>query len=154
MSTQATSRRGSGLDPALARATVGDVMHIGVFSCPPDATLRQVADAMASESIHAVVVEGVARGGPGGERLIWGVASDLDVAAAFSLGPDGVTAAEVACTEPVTILAHEALTHAARLMSEHGVAHLIVVGRDGTPTGVVSTMDLARALAWGVGGIA
>ena len=148
MSAQVSSRRDTGLDPALLRATVGDVMHRGVFSCPGDASLGQVAEAMASHGVHAIVVEGAAPR----ERRIWGLASDLDVAAAFGLGADAVTAAEVACTEPVTVSARSALSDAARLMSEHGVAHLIVVGADGTPTGVISTLDLARALAWGVGG--
>ena len=149
MSSQVSPRREAGLGPALARATVGDVMHRGVFSCPPDAPLREIADVMASESVHAVVVAGIAHdGGP----PVWGMVSGLDLAAAFALGPDGVTAAKVACTEPVTTSARATLADAARLMTEHNVSHLVVVAADGTPTGVVSTMDLARALAWGVGG--
>jgi CBS domain-containing protein len=148
MSMETSPRHDAGVEPALAGATVGDVMHHGVFACPPDASLREVADLMVSEWVHAIVVTGLARDGG---RTIWGLVSGLDVAAAFALGADAVTAAEVACTEPVTIFAHDALAGAARLMSEHGVAHLIVVDADGEPTGVVSTMDLARALARGVG---
>jgi CBS domain-containing protein len=40
------------------------------------------------------------------------------------------------------------LAHAAQLMVEHEVSHLIVVEPQSTrPVGVVSTLDIARALA-------
>lgn len=151
MSTTPSTTGTAGLTPSLGHATVADVMHHGVFSCPPDATLKDVAEAMAAAGVHAIVVEGVATDDERGERLVWGVASDLDVAAAFSLDTDTVTAAELASTEPVTIRPRDSLTDAARVMTEHGVSHLIVTRSDGAPTGVISTLDLARALAWGVG---
>jgi CBS domain-containing protein len=34
-------------------------------------------------------------------------------------------------------------------MRDGGHHHLVVTGTDGEPVGVVSTLDLARALAWG-----
>jgi hypothetical protein len=37
-----------------------------------------------------------------------------------------------------------ALYHAAQLMAEHDIAHLIVI-EAGSPVGVVSTLDVARA---------
>jgi len=36
-------------------------------------------------------------------------------------------------------------------MCEHGTSHLIVVDEAARPAGVVSTLDLAAALAWGLG---
>ena len=42
--------------PTEAWITVGSVMHSGVVTCPPDATLRTVAGILAANRIHAVVV--------------------------------------------------------------------------------------------------
>ena len=39
--------------------------------------------------------------------------------------------------------------HAARLMAEHEVSHLLVVQAEtGHPLGVVSTLNVARVIAW------
>jgi CBS domain-containing protein len=56
------------LMPRLEHATVSDAMRPGIFSCEPDATLRDVARLMASEHVHGVVVMGVSHD-PGIERL-------------------------------------------------------------------------------------
>lgn len=40
------------------------------------------------------------------------------------------------------------LSNGARLMNVHGTSHLIVVS-GGAPTAVVSSLDIAGALAWG-----
>ena len=42
--------------PPFERATVLDAMRLGVVSCPPDTTLREVARIMATYRIHCVVV--------------------------------------------------------------------------------------------------
>jgi CBS domain-containing protein len=51
-------------------------------------------------------------------------------------------------TPAVTIAPDEQLERAAALMTRHGVAHLVVVDRvEQRPVGVVSSLDLAAALA-------
>ena len=45
--------------PPFERATVLDAMRLGVVSCPPDTTLREVARIMATYRIHSVVVTDV-----------------------------------------------------------------------------------------------
>ena len=51
-------------------------------------------------------------------------------------------------TPALTIAAEDTLQHAAQLMSEHEVTHLVVVaGGSKQPVGVLSTLDIARALA-------
>ena len=40
---------------------------------------------------------------------------------------------------------------AAHLMHEHSTRHLIVLDEEERPVGVVSSLDLAAALAWGIG---
>lgn len=135
--------------PPFARATVADVMHVGVISCPPDADVDTVARAMATHRIHAVVVDGVVPE-DGGERLVWGIVSDLDLLSATRVSGEEPTAARLAAGEVVTIDPAEQLERAAQLMLEHDVNHLVVASSEsGRPLGVVSALDLAAAIAWG-----
>lgn len=50
--------------------------------------------------------------------------------------------------EIVTVDPATPLPEAAELMDEHATAHLLVVS-GGRPAGVISSLDLAGALAWG-----
>ena len=127
---------------------VAEAMHPGVLTCPLETSLRDVARMMALYSIHAVVVYGEDTDdidGPG----LWGVVSDLDLVRAAVPGRlEDLTARGTAVTPAVTIGPADTLQHAAQLMSEHDVSHVIVVDR-GTarPIGVLSTLDIARALS-------
>ena len=82
-------------------------------------------------------------------ELPWGIVSDLDlVAAAMVRDLADQTAGGSAATPVVMIAPHETLERAAQLMTEHGSSHLIVVeGARGLPVGVLSTLDVAAALA-------
>ena len=65
--------------------------------------------------------------GPG----LWGVVSDLDLVQATVGGElEDLTAGGTAVTPALTIAADDTLQHAAQLMSEHEVTHLVVVARD------------------------
>ena len=124
---------------------VADVMREGIYTCPGSATLREVARTFSDRRIHCVVVSGL----PG--RDVWGVVSDLDLVRGAGADLDETTAGEVAATEVVTVAPSATLDEAAQLMSEHEVAHLLVVHTEtGRPLGVISTLDLARAFARGV----
>lgn len=140
--------RGSYLMPAFERATVADVMRPGVMSCAPDAPLVTVAQTMATHHVHAVVVAGIEKDPAGGDHVVWGLVSDMDIVRAAETGIESRTAAEAARTEVVTVDPSTPLEDAARLMNEHRTAHLIVTS-DGQPAGVVSSLDIAGALAWG-----
>lgn len=135
--------------PPFATATVREAMHPGILTCPPDASLAEVAAMLSAHRVHCVAVIGVAT--REGERLVWGIVSDLDVVrAAQSADARQPTAGEIAATEPVAIGADEPLAAAAQAMAEHDVHHLVVVaGRDPQPVGIVSCLDLADALAQG-----
>jgi CBS domain-containing protein len=127
-------------------AFVADVMREGIYTCQPSATLREVARTMADRRIHCVVVTGLA------DREAWGVVSDLDVVRAAGADLNDVTAGEAASGEAVTVAASATLGEAAQLMAEHEAAHLLVVlPATGRPIGVISTLDLARALASNAG---
>jgi CBS domain-containing protein len=140
--------RGSYLMPAFERATVADVMGPGVMSCAPDAPLVNVAQTMATHHVHSVVVAGVTRDDAGTDHLVWGLVSDMDIVRAAEAGIEGHTAADAARTEVVTVDPSTPLSEAGRLMAEHNTAHLIVTS-GGQPAGVVSSLDIAGALAWG-----
>jgi CBS domain-containing protein len=149
MSTALQHFRRAHLVPPFDRASVADVMRPGVISCPADTPLAQVAEMMATYRVHAIVVAGTRLDAVRGEQLVWGFLSDADlVHAARSGGVEGLTAGAVAHTQAPTVEPSTWLPTAARIMDEHGVAHLVVAS-GGQPVGVMSTLDVAAALAWG-----
>ena len=126
-------------EPLLDARTVGEVMHRGIVTCPPSASLREVAELLAAHSVHCAVVAGDPA------RTMWGIVSDLDLVRGLG-SPVALVAGNLAALDVVTVAPGDELRHAAQLMGEHDVAHLIVV-EDGTPVGVLSTLDVARAAA-------
>jgi CBS domain-containing protein len=148
MPANLTPYRGSYLLPAFENATVLDVMRPGVMSCAPDASLLTVAQTMATHHVHSVVVTGLTHDDRGGDHLVWGLISDMDLVRAAESGIEGHTAADAARTEVVTVDPTTLLPEAAALMDEHATAHLLVLS-GGRPAGVISSLDLAGALAWG-----
>jgi len=130
----------------LARRCVRDAVRQGIVGCGPEAPLSEVARLMSEHRIHCVIVARL-RVDAHGSRLVWGVVSDLDLASAAATG-ETLTAGQVAATEPLAAAPSDSLADVARMMAEHEAAHLVVVDeRDGEPTGVISTLDVARALA-------
>jgi CBS domain-containing protein len=113
-------------------------MQLGLFECTPETGLRSVAQLMADKTIHCVVVAG--------DR--WGIVSDLDLMRALGPGLADLTAGDVAATDFVIVRPDDSLEHAAQLMADHDTAHLIVVSPEtGIPVGMLSTLDIARAVA-------
>jgi CBS domain-containing protein len=134
--------------PALDQLRVADAMHPGVLTCPLETPLREVARMMALYRIHAVVAFGDDTDDVSGPGL-WGVVSDLDLVQAAASGElDSRTAGGTAVTPVVMVSADDTVARAAQLMSEHEIAHLVVVDQHSKrPTGVLSTLDVARVLA-------
>ena len=127
---------------------VGEVMHHGVITTPPQTSLTEVAELMARNQVHCVVVEGLARGGDGQETLVWGILSDLDLMKALAGGRLDAGAGELAGTEIVTVEASDRIDDVARLMAEHESTHLVVVSApSGEPVGVISSLDVARGFS-------
>ena len=145
------STRNPPTDPPMeriARTSVREAMQLGLFSCSPDDPIEAVARTMAEQSIHCVVVAGIARRDHGGERLGWGIVSDLDLMAALAPDAEATMAGEVAATEIVTVSPRDPLGRAAQLMAEHQTAHVVVASPEtGRPVGMLSTLDVARAAA-------
>ena len=132
-------------------AAAGDVMSRGVISCPPETPLRVVARMMATHGVHAIFVFEHTDEDDEDPRL-WAVVSDLDLVAAARLDLDTLTAGATAVTPLVSVATDCPISEAGSLMAQYGIAHLAVtepVSR--RPIGVISTLDIARAIAAGLG---
>jgi CBS domain-containing protein len=131
---------------SLERLRVVDAMHPGVISCPPEASLQTVARMMAEYGVHAILVHGH---GDGVDADGWGVISDWHLLTAAGIGDvRTLRALDVAVSPVVGIATAEPLSEAFRLMTETGSSHVLAVERHSRrPIGVVSTLDVVRALA-------
>jgi CBS domain-containing protein len=132
------------LDQTIARLekrTLSDHASAGVISCTPDTPLSEVAELMAVNTVHAiVVVDDVAAEPP--------IISDLDLISALASGHfDDLRAGDIAGTEAVSLAQDDSLARAAQILAEHRVSHLIVRNERREPIGIVSTLDLAAAIA-------
>lgn len=145
--SQTLNRTHSRAVPPLHRFTVGEAMHRGVLTVPLRAPLSQVAETMAKHRVHCVV----ALGDSPDERSsrVWGLVGDLELTRiACTEGLQGRTAGGSATTELVTVVPKDSVHHAAELMTQHEVSHVIVVDPlTDRPVGVLSTLDVAAILA-------
>ena len=132
----------------MTEVTLEQAMHAGALMCERETPLRAVAATMARCHIHAVIVfyEG---NEPDEDSGPWGIVSDRDVIAAVADGCiDDVTAGQAAQTPLIMLRKEDNLCHAAELMRRHNTTHVVVVTSRGEyPLGVVSSLDIARALA-------
>jgi CBS domain-containing protein len=134
--------------PDLTGLRVADAMHQGLISCAPEATLGALARMMATHRVHAILVRGHGdkEHSDGRPALVVTDGDLLRAAAEGQLG--GRTAGSLAAAPPIAVAMTDDLAHAARVLREHEASHLIVVEPDsGRPIGVLSTLDVARALA-------
>jgi CBS domain-containing protein len=128
--------------------TVADVMTPQVIHCAPETPLRNVARLMADNHVHAVYVFDYGIEDDEAAQM-WGLVSDLDFVAALPVIEER-TAGDSAVTPLVTVSLDERLDRAAQLMTESANAHLAVIDpRTARPVGVLSTLDIARAVAEG-----
>jgi CBS domain-containing protein len=125
---------------------VEEAMHHGVLTCALEARLGDVAALMADNNIHCVVGLGDVTEA---DTRLWGMISDHDlVAAAATEDVSRRTAGDTAGTDVITIAPEASVRTAAELMTTNRVTHLLVVeaGSD-LPLGVISALDVARAVA-------
>ena len=126
----------------LRAKTVRSAMQLGLFSCPPDTDLRALSRMMVERSIHCVVVRGL-HDAP----KAYGIVSDLDLLAGLE-DPGAQVASDVVADDIVSVRPDNTLETAAHLMTARGTAHLLVLSPDtGFPVGMLSSLDIARAVA-------
>lgn len=139
----------------LRAVNVRDAMTTPIVTCTPDVPIEEVAELMAHHRIHSVVVLQPPSPDAAPAHRRWGVLSDLDLVTAVPWGA-GLAACEagsVAASPQVVIRSDETLAAAAAMMAEYRTAHLLVAeeGSD-EPVGILSALDVARALAAGAEG--
>jgi CBS domain-containing protein len=131
------------MDEQAYEVLVVDLMAGDPITVAPDVPVIKVAEVLADYDIGGMPVVD-----PAG-RVV-GVVSQTDLVHlwASSVAPSEWPTLSVrdVMTEPaVTIRGSATLTQAARLMTEHDVDRLVVVGEDiGTAFGVISASDLVR----------
>jgi predicted transcriptional regulator len=130
--------------PRLDLMTVEEHMHAGILACDPAAPLPTIAWILADERIHCAVVIGLERS-EAGSRLTWGAVTDRDLMRALAAGETNVTVTDIASTPLVTVDRAEHLDQVVALMAEHDVNHILVV-ENGIPIGIISSLDVARAV--------
>jgi len=131
-------------------ATVADAMSRGIVRCARETRLCDVAHLMAVRKVREVFVYDYGEEADETPELL-GLVSDLDLVVAMSAGLAECTAGEAAVVPLVTVRSSDSLEHAADLMAEHGSSDLAVIDADsGRPAGVISTLDVARALSPGL----
>ena len=127
-------------DAPLAHVRVHEVMHTGILTTDSSTPLRVVARLMAEQRVHAVAITE-----PNHVRRPWGIVTTLEIAAAAASGEE-LTAGEAVAGEVVTVSSSESLDHAAQVMVQHGVSHVVVLdAASGHPVGILSTLDIAGA---------
>lgn len=123
-----------------AAAVVGDVMNAPVLTCGPETPVREVARIMSEARVHALIVCGI-------ERTPWSAVTAHDLIGTPAADAGARTARDVAGTEALTVPVGATLDEAAALLTKHEVDHAIVLGADGAPAGVISSLDLVGRLA-------
>lgn len=132
---------------ALRETSVGEVMTHPVVTCADDVRLSEVAELMAENRIHSVVVLHTEDTEVPFHRR-WGVIADLDLVAAAPWEDEVATAGSIAGSPSVVVGPRDTLAAAALSMAEHATTHILVVEPGGeAPVGILSALDLARALA-------
>jgi len=110
-----------------------------VWSVPPDATVFDALRLMAEKDVGSLAVLE-------GRRLI-GLFAERDYARKIILmgrSSKETKVREIMVVSPITVPADCAVNEAMRIMTEHRVRHLPVVGADGGLLGVVSIGDLVK----------
>jgi predicted transcriptional regulator len=127
--------------------TIHDLMHEGLITCPPTASLGQVASLLDKHQIHALVVAESA------DQPL-GIISDFDLLAGEWLSVDEeslntmrhLTARDLMTTPIETVEADTSVTEAAVRMDRKHI-HRMLVTQAGRPVGVISTSDFVAAIA-------
>ncbi len=130
----------------MSEVTVKDVMHEGVISCAPDASLEDVARVMREQRVSALVVVE--------QAVAVGVISQTDLVNAAFVQPymrywRGMVARHLMSSPVISIRRNISLADALELLESRRIHRLVVTeeGPDGErPVGILSMTDIARAL--------
>ncbi len=122
--------------------TVAKVMSKAVMAVELNSNTRDCAKAMAKRGVSCAVIT------QSGSAI--GIVTERDLVSkvlAEGIDAKSVLVRDIMSTPLITIGPNATMTAAAELMTQYHVRRLVVVDREGTLVGVVTTGDLARALA-------
>ncbi len=126
---------------------VRDLMHRGLLTCRPTATLGQVAVLLNQNQVHALIVADR-------EGRVLGIISDFDLLAGEWLSSDAdslatmrkLTASDLMSQPVDSVEADLPLSEAVRTLVEKDVSRLLVTEK-GKPVGVISLSDFIASIA-------
>lgn len=126
---------------------VRDIMHPGLITCPPHATLGEVAVLLNRHHVHALIVADR-------EGHTLGVLSDFDLLAGEWLSSDTesltvmrkLTAADLMSSPVLTVESNVPLFEAVQMLIQKDISRLIVT-EAGKPVGIISVSDFVASLA-------
>jgi CBS domain-containing protein len=124
---------------------VADLMSRDPVFVTSDTTIAEVAELLQGFAIHGVPVIDWEDG-------LVGVISETDLVGVRAVAPPsaswhGLRARDLMTRPAVTITASQAVTEAAKLMTDGHVHRLVVLDDEGRPVGVISESDLVREMA-------
>ncbi len=114
---------------------VMDFLKKEPITITPDASLREAAKLMKEHGIGFLPVVDE-------EGNLVGVLSERDITYAFGEGRENSKVSEVMRTNVIKVREDDTVAMAARLLSEYGIRHLVVVDKEGKLKGVFSIKDL------------
>lgn len=129
------------------KKSVHDLMHKGLHTCSPEATLGQVAVLLTQHHVHALIVVDV------NQRPL-GIISDYDLLAGEWLSADpqslatmrSLTARELMSSPIDTVEADLPLKTAVDILIDKDINRLLVTAK-GVPVGVISISDFVSSIA-------
>jgi CBS domain-containing protein len=125
---------------ALDHLTVREAMRAQIVTCKPDDALTSLAMAMATEGIHAIVLEPKLDAAP----LI---VTDLDLVRAALSTTAAMHARDLTHDPIVTLSADASLDQLTATMAEREVEHVLATDPDsGEPCGIVSSFDVVALI--------
>lgn len=127
--------------------TIHDLMHKGLITCPPDASLGKVATMLTDCHVHGLLVAEEA------DHPL-GIISDFDLLAAEWLSVDEeslntmrkLTARDLMTTPIESVDVNTSVNDAAKRMADKGI-HRMLVTEQGKPVGVISISDFVAGIA-------
>jgi CBS domain-containing protein len=121
-----------------ASAPIHTVMSQATITCKPDTDVDGLIAAMTANHVGCIPIVDASN------RPI-GIVTKLDLIECRNSGPK--TARDVMMPCAMTLMPTDTVGRAAKLMSAEGFHHVLVVDKERSLIGVVSTLDLTRWLA-------
>ena len=123
-------------------AKVNEIMVKAVMSVDLNTNVKDCAKAMAKRGVSSAVIT------QAGAAI--GIVTERDLVSkvlADAVDPRNVLVRDIMSTPLITVSPNALMTEAASMMAEYRVRRLVVIDRTGAMVGIITTGDIARAMA-------